>query len=129
MWVRSSFCRRDRKESNVFLSKKKIIKAIAGEVPDLSSDELEIPTKEQFARTMDRRCQRIANEYCHQHVVNLGQHNLFATMSTTTNCSTALQTGDGRFQRLRARLLRSSQQEGQTLIFAEKAFPRAPLCA
>jgi hypothetical protein len=46
-------------------------------------------------------------------------------MSTTTDCSTALKTGDGLFQRLHARLLRSNQQEGQTLSFVERASPRA----
>ena len=34
-------------------------------------------------------------------------------MSTNTNCTTVLPREDGHFQRLRARLLRSNQQEGK----------------
>ena len=79
----------------------------------------------RFARQIDRPRQRIANEFRDQQVPTLVQHDLFATMSNTTNCSTALKTGDGRFQRLRARLLRSNQQEGQTVNFVERASPRA----
>jgi hypothetical protein len=125
MWEGSSSRRRDRKERNVLLSKEEIVEAIIGEVPDLSSGELGIPIKERFARIMDRPRQQIANEFRDQQVATLVQHNLFAMMSTTTNCSTALPRGNGLSSAYARVCCAQISRKGKRLNFAEKLSPRA----